>query len=108
MPIVILQLPDAKDKTEIRPQECPYCGGETFQRWGKVRRSPFLLHAPVQSRCDPGTKTWKIWAQWTKPPADMELDRRYTTICTGWTLPTVTSNQCNSNPGGAFNGVISW
>ena len=38
MPIVILQLPDVKRKTEIRPQECPYCGGETFQRWGKVRK----------------------------------------------------------------------
>ena len=38
MPIVLLQLPDVKRKTEIRPQECPYCGGETFQRWGKVRK----------------------------------------------------------------------
>jgi len=38
MSIVILRLPNVKQKTEIRPQECPTCGGETFQRWGKVRK----------------------------------------------------------------------
>lgn len=38
MPIVILRLPNVKQKTETRPQECPYCSGETFQRWGKVRK----------------------------------------------------------------------
>ena len=38
MPIVILELPDVKQKTETRPRECRYCGGETFQRWGKVRK----------------------------------------------------------------------
>lgn len=38
MPIVILQRPPVKQKTETRPQECPYCSGETFQRWGKVRK----------------------------------------------------------------------
>ncbi len=36
MPIVILQMPDVKQKTKSRPQQCPYCAGETFQRWGKV------------------------------------------------------------------------
>lgn len=36
MPIVVLQLPIVKRKTEIRPSQCPYCQGETFQRWGKV------------------------------------------------------------------------
>lgn len=38
MPIVVLQLPDVKQKTENRPQQCPYCAGETFQRWGKVSK----------------------------------------------------------------------
>lgn len=38
MSIVILRLPNVKQKTETRPQECPRCGGETFQRWGKVRK----------------------------------------------------------------------
>jgi transposase-like protein len=38
MPIVVLQLPVVKRKNETRPEKCPYCQGETFQRWGKVRK----------------------------------------------------------------------
>jgi hypothetical protein len=38
MSIVTLSLPDVKPKTEIRPKVCPYCSGETFQRWGRVRK----------------------------------------------------------------------
>jgi transposase-like protein len=34
MSIVTLQLPDVKDCQEKRPNRCPYCTGETFQRWG--------------------------------------------------------------------------
>jgi len=38
MSIFILQLPDVKNKSETRPKKCPNCQGETFQRWGKVRK----------------------------------------------------------------------
>ena len=38
MSIVVLRLPDVKHKSQIRPQHCPYCSGETFQRWGWVRK----------------------------------------------------------------------
>jgi transposase-like protein len=34
MPIVTLRLPNVKRKTTARPRNCPYCQGETFQRWG--------------------------------------------------------------------------
>jgi len=37
MPIV-LQLPEVKRENEERPSVCPYCGGETFQRWGTIHR----------------------------------------------------------------------
>jgi transposase-like protein len=36
MSIVVLKLPGVKRKTEERPRKCPYCAGETFQRWGQV------------------------------------------------------------------------
>jgi len=36
MAIVTLSLPNVKQKTSLRPKQCPYCQGETFQRWGKV------------------------------------------------------------------------
>lgn len=38
MAIVVLKLPDVKRKTEARPSQCPYCAGETFQRWGAVNK----------------------------------------------------------------------
>jgi transposase-like protein len=39
MSIVVLKLPDVKRQTETRPRECPYCQGETFQRWGAVTKA---------------------------------------------------------------------
>jgi transposase-like protein len=39
MSIVTLHLPEVKYSQSERPQGCPYCAGETFQRWGgKVKR----------------------------------------------------------------------
>lgn len=38
MSIVVLQLPDVKSEKAERPQKCPYCGGEIFQRWGQVKK----------------------------------------------------------------------
>ena len=38
MSIVVLKLPVVKRKTEDRPRQCPYCAGETFQRWGGVKK----------------------------------------------------------------------
>jgi hypothetical protein len=50
---------------------------------GQDYRLPFLLHVPVQSGCNPGTKTWKIWTQCTKLLPYMGLDGLHTTICSG-------------------------
>jgi transposase-like protein len=38
MSIVVLKLPVVKRKRGDRPKKCPYCGGETFQRWGQVNK----------------------------------------------------------------------
>lgn len=38
MSIVVLKLPKVKRRREERPKQCPYCGGETFQRWGQVNK----------------------------------------------------------------------
>lgn len=34
MSIVVLKLPDVKSEAGGRPQRCPSCKGDTFQRWG--------------------------------------------------------------------------
>ena len=38
MSIVVLKLPAVKRNREERPQQCRYCEGETFQRWGRVNK----------------------------------------------------------------------
>jgi transposase-like protein len=38
MSIVVLKLPDVKQRTAVRPREYPYCEGQTFQRWGQVNK----------------------------------------------------------------------
>ena len=57
MPIVI-QLPEVKREKNERPIECPHCKGETFQRWGRVKKQikdpdsifmPFVLKAVDRS-----------------------------------------------------------
>jgi len=44
MSIVVLKLPKVKRRTEERPKQCPYCGGETFQRWGQVNKPVKDVH----------------------------------------------------------------
>ncbi len=39
MSIVVLQVPEVKYSQAERPSRCPYCSGETFQRWG-IRTFP--------------------------------------------------------------------
>ena len=38
MAIVVLKLPDVKQRTETRPSQCPDYAGEIFQRWGAVNK----------------------------------------------------------------------
>lgn len=38
MAIVVLKLPNVKRQREERPRVCPYCDGETLQRWGQVNK----------------------------------------------------------------------
>ncbi len=51
MTILVLKLPSVKRKSEIRPKVCPNCPGETFQRWGGVKK-------PVR---DPRCRTVRVY-----------------------------------------------
>jgi transposase-like protein len=55
MSIVILQVPEVKYSQSNRPTHCPYCAGDTFQRWGGVAkpvRDPHFSEAWVyRYRC---------------------------------------------------------
>jgi transposase-like protein len=55
MSIVTLHLPEVKASETSRPQRCPVCGGETFQRWGgairKVRDTRIREAMVYRYRC---------------------------------------------------------
>ena len=38
MPVILLRLPSIKTAPLTRPNQCPYCGGEVLQRWGRTTR----------------------------------------------------------------------
>ena len=45
MSIVLLQLPKMDPRPNGRPRQCPYCGSQILQRWGRVTK-------PVKARTD--------------------------------------------------------
>jgi transposase-like protein len=69
MSIVILQLPEVKYSQEARPSRCPYCPGETFQRWGGAGKrvtDPHLDEVLVyRYRCCRCRRTFRHYPQGT-------------------------------------------
>jgi len=67
MSIVLLQVPEVKACQTIRPKSCPYCPGETFQRWGasiKKVRDPQLREVRVyRYRCCRCHRTFRHYPQ---------------------------------------------
>jgi transposase-like protein len=67
MPIVLLQLPDVKRKTETRPGKCRYCKGEIFQRWGgvgkPVRDNHYRSVQVYRYRCCSCQRTFRYYPQ---------------------------------------------
>ena len=85
MSIVVLKLPDVKRSTEARPKECPYCDGETFQRWGRVKKRVRDTQARsiwvYRYRC---CRCGKTFRHWTTKADQTERLRLFAVIC--WRL----------------------
>jgi transposase-like protein len=88
MSILVLKLPDVKRRTEERPKECPYCAGETFQRWGQVRkpvRDTRSRNVQVyRYRCCRCRRTFRHYPEGTTRADQTERMRLFAVIC--WTL----------------------
>jgi transposase-like protein len=88
MAIVILQLPNVKRKTETRPKKCPYCPGETFQRWGRVRKavrdSRFRSVRVYRYRCCLCHRTFRHYPEGVDRADQTERLRKLAAIC--WVL----------------------
>jgi transposase-like protein len=88
MSIVVLKLPDVKSRTEERPQECPYCAGETFQRWGRVRKPVKDMRRRniwvYRYRCCRCGRTFRHYPEGTSKADQTERMRLFAVIC--WRL----------------------
>lgn len=85
MSILVLKLPDVKRKTEARPKECPYCGGETFERWGQVRkpvRDTQCRNVCVyRYRCCRCKRTFRHYPEGTTRADQTERLRLFAVVC---------------------------
>jgi transposase-like protein len=88
MTILVLKLPDVKRKIEERPRECPYCQGETFQRWGRVKKSVRDTRARnvwvYRYRCCRCGRTFRQYPGGTTRADQTERLRVFAVIC--WRL----------------------
>jgi len=88
MTILVLKLPDVKRKTEERPKECHYCGGETFQRWGEVMKPVKDTHCRrvrvYRYRCCQCGRTLRHYPEGTTKADQTERLRLFAVIC--WRL----------------------
>jgi len=86
MSIVALKLPDVKRKWEERSQQCIYCAGELFQRWGQVNKrvkDVRVRNVKVDRyRCCDCKRTFRHYPESllcfpirTQGPLDQQLDR---------------------------------
>lgn len=67
MSIIVLQVPEVKYSQVIRPTDCPYCSGETFQRWGGITkpvRDPHFSEVFVyRYRCCQCKRTFRFYPE---------------------------------------------
>jgi transposase-like protein len=88
MSILVLKLPDVKRKTENRPKVCPYCNGETFQRWGKIGkpvRDPRCRNVQVyRYRCCRCKRTFRQYPQGISRADQTKRMQVFAVLC--WTF----------------------
>ena len=85
MSIVVLKLPDVKRKTEERPRECPYCNGEIFLRWGRVKKPVKDMRCRnvwvYRYRCCRCGRTFRYYPEGTTRAGQTERLRMFAVIC---------------------------
>lgn len=88
MAIVVLKLPDVKRVQAERPKRCPYCAGETFQRWGQVRKPVRDVHCRsvrvYRYRCCHCQRTFRHYPQGSSPADQTERLKSFAVVC--WSL----------------------
>lgn len=88
MSILVLKLPDVKREKAERPNECSSCGGETFQRWGQVRKpvkdSRYRTVRVYRYRCCHCGRTFRHYPEGVSRTDQTERMKKLAEIC--WVL----------------------
>ena len=67
MPVILLRPKNIPVKTDSRPDHCPYCGSDLFQRWGEVtkpvRDGQALNLTIFRYRCESCHRTFRSYPQ---------------------------------------------
>jgi transposase-like protein len=84
----VLNLADVKRKTEERPKRCRYCEGETFQRWGQVKKPVKDVQVRgvkvYRYRCCRCRRTFREYPTGSSRADQSERLKQFAVIC--WTL----------------------
>ena len=67
MPVILIRLPEVNAQHESRPDQCPYCGSQILQRWGRVtkpvKNREATLTAFYRYRCRDCERTFRDYPQ---------------------------------------------
>lgn len=86
--MIVLQLPLVKRNKSVRPRECPYCQGETFQRWGaterKIKDTKVRTVNVYRYRCTSCGQTFRHYPAGISHAQQSERLKKLAAIC--WSL----------------------
>ena len=83
--MIVLQLQEVKRNKTERPRKCPYCEGETFQRWGTERRQikdPKVGSVEVSRyKCTSCERTFRLYPEGVSHAQQSERMKQLAVIC---------------------------
>ena len=83
--MIVLQLPQVKRNKSVRPRECPYCQGETFQRWGaterKIKDTKVRTVNVYRYRCTSCGQTFRHYPEGISHAQQSERLKKLAAIC---------------------------
>lgn len=86
--MIVLQLPEIREKKEKRPKKCKYCQGETFQRWGEAKKqikdTKIKTVEVYRYRCTRCGRTFRHYPEGISRAQQSERLKKLAVVC--WSL----------------------
>jgi len=109
---IVLQLSQVKRNKLERPKECPYCRGETFQRWGRqtrrVKDSQIRTVRVFRYRCTTCRRTFRHYPEGVTHAQQTERMKQLAVICWSFGLSYRKIEMILSAFGVSLSRMSSW